>query len=88
MRVRGWSIDPDALDPVRIHIYVDNVLQEKLTADVAKVSLAEIYRPFGAEHAFTTAIVGQDAGPANVCIFAINVAEGSQSLQCRTITIG
>ena len=88
VRVRGWAIDPDALDPVRIHIYVDNVLQEKLTADVAKASLAEIYRPFGAEHAFTTAIVGQDAGPANVCIFAINVAEGSQSLQCRTITIG
>ncbi|MCY7326873.1 MAG: hypothetical protein LH605_12220 [Microbacteriaceae bacterium] len=88
IRVRGWAIDPDTVDPVRIHVYVDGVLKDKVTADVPKASLAEVFRPFGADHAFSVSIGELPPGERRVCIFAVNVAGGSDAAQCWDVSLG
>jgi hypothetical protein len=87
VRVRGWAIDPDTTDPVRVHVYVDDVLASKITADVPKPSLGEAFPPFGAAHAFALQLDGLTAGARKVCVFAINVGDGDSSVQCRTVSV-
>jgi hypothetical protein len=85
--IRGWAIDPDSLDPQRIHIYVDDVLSTKVTADMPKASLATAYPPFGANHAFSVTIAAVTTGVHQVCIYAINVGAGGNTKLCQSVTV-
>ncbi len=88
VNVRGWAIDPDTDAPLRVHSYVDGVINQKVTADQTKANLAEYYSGFSAEHAFKFNIAGLAAGVRNICLYAINVGDGgTTNLGCRSVTV-
>jgi hypothetical protein len=84
--LRGWAIDPDVVDPLRVHIYVDGQINSKITADVAKPSLATAYFGYGENHAFSTTLTGLTAGTHEVCVIAIGVGSGANTTHCSTLT--
>ncbi|MGY3262596.1 hypothetical protein [Frigoribacterium sp. 2355] len=83
--VRGWAIDPDTVDPVRVHVYVDGALSTKVTADVSKASLATAFPGYGDKHAFSVPVAGLSAGTHSVCVYAINVGAGGNAVRCADV---
>lgn len=86
-RLRGWTIDPDSVEALRVHVYVDGILTTKVTADVAKPSLATTYPPYGANHQFDVSVAGLRVGTHELCAFAINVGPGENRAACATVTV-
>ena len=84
---RGWTIDPDTVDPLRVHVYVDGVLATKVTADIAKASLGTAYPAFGSRHQFSATVPGLSAGSHSVCLYAINVGAGANTVACSAVTV-
>jgi len=85
LTVRGWAIDPDVIDPVRVHIYVDGILATKVTADTSKAGLDGAFPGYGDGHSFFASAVGIRPGNHNVCEYAINVGGGSTVVECRSV---
>ena len=82
--VSGWSIDPDTTDPVEMHIYVNGVNNVAL-ASRFRADIGVAFPSYGASHGFTRSI-DAPAGPATVCVYAINVGLGSNALLgCRSV---
>ncbi|MFJ6531888.1 hypothetical protein [Microbacterium sp. NPDC091662] len=84
IRVTGWALDPDTVDPATVHVYVDNVgvaiTADKTTGDVP-AALAE----YGTKRGFDTTIPAS-AGSHSVCVYGINVGPGvNVSLGCTTV---
>lgn len=86
LTVRGWAIDPDVVDPVRIHLYVDGELKSKFTADTPKTSLSSAFHGYGVNHSFSTTVSDLSVGNHEVCMIAIGVGEGGNTAQCRTVS--
>jgi len=86
--VSGWAIDPDHMaDPVRVHVYVDGRARVAVTADRARSDIGRIYAGAGSAHGFA-ARVALSRGSHSVCVYAINVGNGSGNpkLSCRTVS--
>lgn len=82
--VAGWAVDPrTGVDPTAVHVYVDRV-GVALTADGPRPDVGTVYPLAGDDHGFT-ATVAADAGPHQVCVFAI----GSPNVQlgCVAVTV-
>ncbi len=80
--IRGWSFDPDVVDPVRVHVYVDGKLAGKVTADTAKSGLNNTFPGYGDGHGFSVTATGIGPGQHRACIYAINVGGGGTTEQC------
>ncbi|MFZ6992269.1 hypothetical protein ACO0E1_10270 [Curtobacterium sp. RRHDQ66] len=86
--LRGWAIDPDTADPVRIDTYVDDVGASSIQAAGAKASLVDSFGAgYGANHQFSQTLTGFTAGKHQVCMYAINVGAGSNTIACSTVTV-
>ena len=87
VRVAGWAIDPDTVDPVDVHVYVDGIGRANVPADLTRSDLAAIYPASGADHGFAVELP-LGPGPHRVCAFAINRGPGSNvSLGCRSVEV-
>jgi hypothetical protein len=71
-RVRGWTIDPDVIPPVDVHVYVDGVLRSSAAANVNRPDLAAAFPPYGGTHGFDVTVNGLPRGVRQVCVYAIN----------------
>jgi len=86
--LRGWAIDPDTTDPIRVHVYVDGVGRASIAADGVKEGLDRAKPGFGDEHAYERVITGVGPGTHRVCAYAINVeGGGNRSIGCRTVAM-
>jgi len=88
VRVAGWSIDPDVLDPVRIHIYVGGVFAGELVASSRRGDVGRAFPAFGPSHGYDGEVSTVGArGATPVCAFAINQGPGTTNplLGCRTV---
>ncbi|WP_051701960.1 hypothetical protein [Mycetocola saprophilus] len=84
--VSGWSIDPDSLGPVAVHVYVGNTAQP-FTANLDRSDIGRIYPKYGAGHGFSATVTGV-SGNQNVCVYAIDTAgKASTTLGCQTVNI-
>jgi subtilisin family serine protease len=86
VRVAGWAIDPDTVDPVDVHVYVDGV-GVAARADLARPDVAAAVPGYGEGHGFDRLF---DAGPGRhrVCVYAIDRAlTGNVTLGCRDVTV-
>ena len=82
--VWGWAIDPDTVDPVEMHIYVNGV-NNVVNASVTRADLGVAFPSYGPSHGFSTSI-NVPSGQATVCVYAINVGVGGHApLGCRTV---
>ncbi len=83
VRVAGWTLDPNTAGPINIHIYVDNVFSGSLAANGSRPDVAGVLPSYGAGHGFDT-VVGTSTGSHQVCVYAISIGPGTNSLiGCR-----
>ena len=85
LRVTGWTIDPDTVDPIDVHIYADNTLVGGARADRARTDVAAAFPQWGALHGFD-AMVTVSASARTICVYAINRDAGSNTLlSCKGV---
>ncbi len=97
VRVRGWAIDPSSpATPIDVHAYVGGpagtagaVVTVLGPAKENRPDVAWSYPDAGAAHGFDTlAGSGNLQGRVPVCLYAINIGEGSnRPLGCRDVTL-
>ncbi|GLI26086.1 hypothetical protein ARHIZOSPH14_03280 [Agromyces rhizosphaerae] len=89
LMVRGWALDPDTVDPIRVHLYVDGSGAASIEAGLEKTGLSEVYPGMGDFHGFQTVLTGLTPGDHRICVYAIDkVDPGSNTLLgCRTKTV-
>ncbi|CAM8629694.1 Glycoside hydrolase, family 25 [Acidimicrobiia bacterium] len=86
IQIGGWAIDPDARDPISVHVYVDGQWGGAYTANVSRPDVGAVYTGFGPTHGIQVSVpVGP--GEHRVCVYAINVGGGSTNpeMSCRTV---
>ncbi|HEY3725342.1 MAG TPA: hypothetical protein VGN59_18455 [Acidimicrobiia bacterium] len=88
VRARGWAIDPDTANPIRVDFWVDG--RTSIGSVMASGSRPDVQRAvpgFGPGHGFATDI-SVPQGTHSVCAYAINTGPGSnQPIGCRTVTV-
>ncbi len=88
VRARGWAIDPDTANPIRVDFWVDG--RTSIASVVASGSRPDVQRAFpgfGDGHGFATDIPVPQ-GTHSVCAYAINTGPGSnQPIGCRTVKV-
>lgn len=83
--VTGWAVDPDTASPIDVHVYVNGVGAGSFRADHARADVAAAYPGYGLNHGIK-ATFAVPPGISNVCVFAINVGSGANSmLGCRDV---
>jgi hypothetical protein len=73
--VSGWALDPDTIQPIAVHVYVDGHIATATTANQPRGDIAVAYPHYGAAHGFGVNI-GVGPGDHNVCSYAINEYNG------------
>ena len=86
--VRGWAIDADTPDPIRVHLYVDGNLTTAPIAGGSRHDIEMAYPGMGPELGFSTALTLAD-GTHSVCAYAINVGLGTSnpSIGCKSVSV-
>jgi hypothetical protein len=86
VRVAGWVVDPDDTASLTVHVYVDGVFAGDAVSDHGRDDLLSAVPGYGAEHGFD-AVVPAAAGERDVCVYGINVDQGSNALiGCRRVS--
>ncbi|GAA1055650.1 hypothetical protein GCM10017608_23040 [Agromyces luteolus] len=87
--VRGWAFDPDTIDPIRVHVYVDGVGAASVEASLVKEGLGDVFPGIGDLHGFRADLAGLGPGAHSICVYAINKAGpgSTTSAGCRTVTV-
>jgi hypothetical protein len=87
LRVRGWAFDPDSDAPVSMHVYVDGVGRAIHLANTLRPDVAAAYPGFSTRHGFDFAVMPRPPGQHLVCVYGINISQGSNTLiGCKGIT--
>lgn len=85
--VTGWAFDPDHSGPVIAQVYVDGSPAAMGWATASRPDVASAYPAAGPEHGYTIS-ARADAGPHQVCVYAVNVGPGSSStLGCGAVVV-
>ncbi len=87
--IRGWAVDPDTRDPLKIHVWVDGHLyDEDVVADEPRGDIAVAYPGWGPHHGFD-ATVPMTRGRHEVCVYVLNEGPGSANIQlgCWTVDV-
>lgn len=84
LRVAGWALDPETMDAIDVHVYVNGVGSSiRAAGDRPDVARAV---GLGPAHGFEVVRPAVGAGAQTVCVHAINVGIGANVLLgCRTI---
>ena len=87
VQVSGWAIDLETSAPLDVHVYVDGV-GRSLRADRDRPDVGRAWPASGSAHGYAGTVPAA-AGPHTVCVYGINVAQGSNSLvgPCRTVDV-
>lgn len=86
VNVAGWALDPNSVDPIDVHIYVDGAIAGAATASKPRADVEAVHPSYGPNHGFDTT-VSVSPGDHSVCVYAINAFVGNNVLLgCRTVT--
>ncbi|MEV4687627.1 hypothetical protein [Microbacterium sp. LWH3-1.2] len=78
VRLRGWTIDPDTVDAIPVHVYIDGKPQA-ITAEAQRGDVGAVYPGYGPLHGID-ATFDLSAGRHTLCAYGINTAAGSNAL--------
>lgn len=82
----GWAFDPDTVDSIQVHAYVNGVGTGFL-ADGERPDVGAAYPGVGSKHGFST-FVPMPSGSNQVCLYAINNGAGGNPLiVCTTVRV-
>jgi len=86
IRVAGWTIDPDLVFPVDVHIYVNGAFAVGLSAMTTRPDVGAAFPIYGPYHGFDL-MVAAPPTPTQVCVYAINWGPGwgNPSLGCKVV---
>jgi hypothetical protein len=77
VRMRGWALDPDAVDPIDVHVYADGKgTPTIIRADASRPDVGAAFPGSGSAHGFD-ATMTLSPGRHNVCAYAINIHGGN-----------
>lgn len=79
IRVRGWALDPDQVEPIDVAVYVNGDLVATALADRNRPDVGAAYGSFGPDHGFDITFAST-LGTKEVCVYALNAAGGSNKL--------
>ncbi|WP_125774490.1 hypothetical protein [Antribacter gilvus] len=86
VRVAGWALDPDTVDPIKVHVYVDGRLTAATTAAGSRPDVQAVYRR-GAAHGFDLTL-RTTVGQHTVCVYAIDSTGGpNPRIGCGTVQV-
>lgn len=87
--VRGWVADPDAYDPLRVHVYADGHGIALGTAGAARPDVAAVLPEIGPAVGFSTPMYGLADGWHQICVYGENVGYGTANtlLGCRGLLV-
>ena len=88
VRVLGWALDPDVIDPIDVHVYADGK-GVPFRADAPRPDVGAAFPGYGDAHGFD-ATMTLAPGRHNVCAYAINVHGGNgvnPVLGCLDVTV-
>jgi SpoIID/LytB domain protein len=87
--VSGWALDPETSAPIDVHVYVDGAPVGRAVADGDRADVGRAHPAAGSRHGFEFS-AQVSPGTRNVCVFAINVGQGSTNPQlgCRSVVVG
>ena len=88
LKVQGWTLDPDTVNPIDVHVYVDGAFTTAATASGSRPDVASFYPAWGPNHGYDVTIPAS-AGHHTICTYGINVGspDANPSLGCRAIDI-
>ena len=55
-RMRGWAIDPDTMDPIAVHLYVDGKPVKAVVANVVRPDVGAAYPIYTPTHGFDSVV--------------------------------
>jgi hypothetical protein len=86
IRVTGWTIDPDLVFSVDVHVYVNGAFAAALPATTNRPDVASAYPLFGPHHGFDVTLAAPN-GAVQVCVYAINWGPGwgNPQVGCKTV---
>ncbi|MCL1801889.1 MAG: N-acetylmuramoyl-L-alanine amidase, partial [Promicromonosporaceae bacterium] len=86
IRVSGWAFDPDSIDPISVHIYLNGIFHAAVSAVKERTDVGTLFgrsAAAGFDHHITV-----PGGTHEVCVFAINQPAGpNPNIGCRTISV-
>ena len=86
IRVVGWTMDPDLVFPIDVHVYVNGAFAVAVPATLNRPDLGAAFPIFGPYHGFDVTVAAP-SGPTQVCAYAINWGPGwgNPQLGCKTV---
>lgn len=85
--ILGWAFDANSPDPIQTHVYVNDVYHSTVAANQPRPDVQASYPTQGADHGFND-ILTLPVGVKSICIYAINVGPGINTLiGCRSVTV-
>lgn len=86
--IGGWAVDRNTKDAVRIDVYADGKGLTSFAANSSRADVGAAYPGFGDNHGISRT-EPLSAGTHELCVYAINVGVGSNTLfGCRSVQIG
>ncbi len=88
--VRGWALDPNALEPASVRFDVDGRAARTVTAAGLRPDVARVHPGFGDDLGYSAGLTGVTEGAHQVCATALNTVGtpgADRSLGCRTVTV-
>ena len=86
--VAGWAIDPDQVEPIPVHVYIDSS-GVPLTANTPRSDVEAAYPLYAKrDHGFSANLLASP-GTHQVCAYAINMSGSgyNRQLGCVTVTV-
>ena len=87
--VRGWALDAETTDPLRVHVHVDGAWAAAETADLRRSDVAQDNPGTGSAHGFDLRLTLSE-GVHRVCAYALNApgtAGRNALLGCSPVTV-
>ena len=86
LTVNGWAFDPDTIDPVQVHVYVDGAAAYGAVANSLRTDVGAVY-PYGDYHGYSWTLPATP-GTHTVCAYGIDANGGANpQLGCRTVNV-
>lgn len=85
IKVSGWALDPDSSASISVHAYISGVGYPTV-ANLPRTDLAAHYPGLGTDHGYVISVPPPTWGNAEVCLYGINIGQGSnQLIGCTTV---
>lgn len=85
--IKGWVIDPDTTDPVKVQVLVDNKWSRSIMASAPRGDVAQSYPAYGDAHGIDSTIT-LAPGTRKVCLVADATGDGAAlNLGCKWVIV-